>query len=57
MLQVSRGAFILSLTMMESTPFNPAPRAVNTVAESFKICAREHNAHAQVGYGNVSHNV
>lgn len=36
---------------MESQPYSPLPGSVNTVADSFKICIREHNAHAQVNAG------
>jgi hypothetical protein len=45
------GLLILNVTFKESNEYSPASTSVNTVAETFKICIREHNAHAQVNAG------
>jgi xanthine dehydrogenase iron-sulfur cluster and FAD-binding subunit A len=40
---------LLSVTVQESQPASPGGRSL--VSESYKICVREHNAHAQVNAG------
>lgn len=40
---------LISVTLQESTP--PSPGGRSLVTESYKICVREHNAHAQVNAG------
>lgn len=42
---------ILNVTFQESPPYSPFPGSTIVVADSFKICIREHNAHAQVNAG------
>lgn len=45
------GYILLNVTFQESSPFSPSPDSPTTIAETFKICIREHNAHAQVNAG------
>ncbi len=45
------GLLILNVAFQESNDYLPTSTSLNTVAETFKICIREHNAHAQVNAG------
>jgi hypothetical protein len=51
---------IIALDVKESNMYSPVPGSVNTLSETFKICVREHNAHAQLNAGfslDISHDV